>query len=127
MRRIIATTVAAFALAAVSANADTMMKETTTSSSTTYSGTVSALQPSDSTIILKTEKQEPSKYVFTEKTMFVDPAGTTVTKESITNQPVTVYTEKQGDQMVVTKVVTKKSMPAPMIEKKTTTTVEPVQ
>ena len=52
----------------------------------------------------------------------MDANGATVSREMMKNQPVTIYTEKQGDQMVVTKVVTQKTMPAPMVEKKTTTT-----
>ncbi len=118
MRRILFTTFCALAVAAASASAD--MSTTTT---TTYSGTVSSLTPSNSTIVLKTEKAaEPSQYVYTEKTAWVDASGNTVSREAVQNQPVTVYTEKQGDQMVVTKVVTQKTISAPKIEKKTTTT-----
>jgi hypothetical protein len=121
MRRILFTTLAALTVAAVSASAD-MTRETTTSS-TTYSGTVSSLSPTSKTIILKSESApEPSQYVLSEKTTFVDPAGNIVSREAVQNQPVTIYTEKQGDQMVVTKVVTQKTVSAPKVEKKTTTT-----
>ena len=123
MRRILFTTIAALAVATVSASADMTKETTTSSSSTTYTGTVS--MPSSSTIILKSESApEPSKYVLTEKTTFVDPAGATVSREAVQNQPVTIYTEKQGDQMVVTKVVTQKTVSAPKVERKTTTTTE---
>ena len=61
------------------------------------------------------------RYVFNERTVFVDPAGNMVKMETIQNQPVTVYYEKQGEQMVVTKVVTQKPIPS-VVEKKTTTT-----
>ena len=121
MRRIMIGTFAALALAAASASAD--MTATTSSSSTTYSGTVSSLSPSNSTIVVKTESApEPQKYVYTEKTTWVDSAGNTVSRDAIANQPVTIYTEKQGDQLVVTKVVTQKTVSAPKVEKKTTTT-----
>jgi len=124
MRRITLTTLGVLAVAAVSASAD-MTRETTT----TYSGTISDLAPSSSTIVLRTEKaQEPTKYVYTEKTAWVDTSGNSVSRETVKNQPVTIYTEKQGDQVVVTKVVTQKS--APVVEKKTTTTTtttEPVE
>jgi len=120
MRRIIFTTFCALAVAAASASAD-MSSSTTTS--TTYSGTISSMTPSSSTIVLKTEKaSEPTQYVYTEKTAWVDASGATVSREAVQNQPVTLYTEKQGDKMVVTKVVTQSSAPATKIEKKTTTT-----
>ena len=119
-RRIILTTFAALALA-ISANAGMTERETTTT--TTYRGTISELSPSSSTMIVKSETSpETMRYVFNEKTMFVDPAGNTVKVESIQHQPVTVFYEKEGDQMVVTKVVTQKSTPSQVIEKKSTTT-----
>jgi hypothetical protein len=119
MRRVMLTAFAALAVAAVSASAD-MTKETTT----TYSGTVSSVSPSSSTIVMKSESAPaPQQYTFTEKTTWVDSAGNTVSREAIQNQPVTIYTEKQGDQIVVTKVVSQKTMSAPAtVEKKTTTT-----
>ena len=48
------------------------------------------------------------RYTFnekTEKTMFVDTSGNTVSEGAIRNQPVTVYYQKNGDQMVVNKIV----------------------
>jgi hypothetical protein len=126
MQRIFSTTLAALAVAAVFASAD--MTTQTTTSSTTYTGTVSNLSPTSKTIILKSESApEPSQYVITEKTTFVDPSGVTVSREVVQNQPVTIYTEQQGDQTVVTKVVMQKSVSAPKIEKKTTTTTESVE
>jgi len=118
MRKIIFTTFAAVALAAVSANAEMAMKETTTT--TSYSGTVSSLSPQSSTMIIKSESSTPNTYRYTEKTSWVDSAGATVSREMVQNQPVTVFYEKQGDAMVVTKVQTQKTVP--MLEKKTTTT-----
>jgi hypothetical protein len=121
MRRVILTTLAALAIG-VSASAE-MTQETTTT--TTYTGTVSSVSPSSSTIILKsdTAPETPLKYVYTERTSWVDAAGNTVVRESVQNQPVTIYFEKQGDQMVVSRVVMQKPLTAaPMVEKKTTTT-----
>ena len=120
MRRVILTAFAALAVAAVSASAD-MTKETTT---TTYSGTVSSVSPTSSTIVMKTESAPaPQQYTYTEKTTWVDSAGNTVSRDAIQNQPVTIYTEKQGDQIVVTKVIAQKTVSAPAtVEKKTTTT-----
>ena len=62
------------------------------------------------------------KYVYNNKTVWLDPAGNTVTTETVRNQPVTIYYEKEGDQMVVTKVVTHKPLPSRIIEQKKTTT-----
>jgi len=120
MRRVIVSTLAALAIA-VSASAE-MTQETTTT--TTYSGTVSSVAPSSSTIILKSDaaSDAPTKYVYSERTSWVDAAGNTVTRESVQNQPVTIYYEKQGDQLVVSKVVMQKPLSAPRVEKKTTTT-----
>jgi hypothetical protein len=119
MRRVMLRTLAALAFA-VSASAE-MTQETTT---TTYTGTVSSVSPSSSTIIFKSDaaSETPRKYVYTERTSWVDAAGNTVVRESVQNQPVTIYYEKQGDQMVVSRVVTQKPLTAPMVEKKTTTT-----
>ena len=119
MRKVVLLTIAGLALA-ISASAEMTQSETTTT--TKYSGTISELSPSSSTIVLKSESApQPMKYVYNERTVFEDPAGHMVKVESIQNQPVTVFYEKQGEQMVVTKVVTQKSIPA-LVEKKTTTT-----
>jgi len=122
MRRMVLGTLLALPLAlAVSASAGMEQQTTTT---TTYSGTISDVSPSSSTIILKSEgsPQTMTKYVYNDRTVWVDPAGNTVTTETVRNQPVTVYYEKEGDQMVVTKVVTQKPLPSRIIEQKTTTT-----
>ncbi len=84
-------------------------KTTTTTQSTTYSGTVSEVDPSSSTIILRSETAAaPQKYVYTKETVFTDPAGHTVSYDAIKNTPVTVYYTRDGDRMVVSKVVTTK-------------------
>ena len=104
------------------ANADTIETTKQVSSTTTYSGTVSEIQPSSSTIVIKSESApEPMRYTFNEKTMFVDSAGNVVQQDTIRNQPVTVYYSKDGDNMMVSKVVVTKQAPT-MMEKKTTTT-----
>jgi hypothetical protein len=121
MRGVILSTLTALAIA-VSASAE--MTQETTTTTTTYTGTVSGVSPSSSTIILKSDAASdvPRKYVYSERTSWVDAAGNTVTRESVQNQPVTIYYEKQGDQLVVSKVVMQKILPAPRVEKKTTTT-----
>lgn len=97
--------------------ADVVEKETTTT--TTYSGTVSDLSPSTSTIVVKSESSSaPVTYKFSETTTWVDASGNVITSEQVRNSPVTVYYVKDGDSMIVTKVVASK----PSSTKETTTT-----
>ena len=110
------------------ATAETIETTKQVSSSTTYTGTVSEIAPSSSTIVIKSESSpQPMRYTFNEKTTFVDASGATVSQESIRNQPVTVYYTKDGDNMMVSKVVVTKSAPAAVMEKKSTTTTTEVR
>jgi hypothetical protein len=78
----------------------------TTSKTTTYSGVVSEVNPSSSTIILKSESSPtPVTYTYSKETAFVDSQGNVVTYETIRNSPVTVEYTTEGDQMVVRRVV----------------------
>jgi hypothetical protein len=86
------------------ASAETIERKTT-ETETTFKGTVSEFAPGSSTLIIKGEAGEPSRYSVTNRTTFVDSEGNTVTRESISNQPVTVYYSKAGDTMTVDKVV----------------------
>ena len=129
--RVLTSLAAVLSLAAIGAtmpsvaNAETIETMKQTSSSTTYTGTVSELTPSSSTIVIKSESApQPMRYTFNEKTTFVDASGATVSQESIRNQPVTVYYTKDGDNMMVSKVVVTKSAPSMMEKKSTTTTTE---
>ncbi len=99
--------------------ADTEVMEKTTT--TTFRGTVSEVNPTSSTIIVKQDSvSEPTTYAYTKQTTIVDPAGQIVTWDAIKNAPVTVYYTKEGDRMVATKVVTSK--PLAELRKETTTT-----
>lgn len=113
-----------FAILALSISASAEMARETTTTTTTYAGTVSDISPSSSTMVVKSEAapQTITKYVYNDKTIWVDPMGNTVKMETVQNQPVTVYYQKEGDQMVVTRVITQKTLPPPVVEKKTTTT-----
>jgi hypothetical protein len=98
---------------------EVMEKQTTTT--TTYSGTVSDISPSSSTIVVKSESSTaPVTYKYTKTTTWVDSSGNVITSEQARNSPVTVYYAKEGDSMVVTKVVASK----PSITKETTTTTK---
>jgi hypothetical protein len=88
------------------AAAEITEREVTKKTTTTYSGTVNELDPSSSTIILKSASSAaPVKYRYTEKTTFVDEAGNEVKFEAVRNQPVTVHYVKEGDAMVVSRVI----------------------
>ena len=85
--------------------AETVREETTTEKTTSYKGTVSEIVPGSSTIVFKSEAApSPQRYQFSEKTTFVDANGNVVSRETIQNQPVTIYTSP-SDPMMVSKVI----------------------
>lgn len=89
-------------VAAGTASAETV----TTSKTTTYSGVVSEVNPTSSTIILKSETSPtPVTYQYTKETSFVDSKGNVVTYETIRNSPVTVEYSTEGGQTVVRRVI----------------------
>src|SRR6185503_19737547 len=101
-------------------SAGEVIEKRTTETTTSYSGTVSDVDPSASRIIIKSETASPTTYTFTKKTTFVDDAGNTITSESVRNRPVTVYYTKEGDDMIVSRVVVTRPTGG-MIKKETTT------
>ena len=114
--------VSAFALAgfltAASVHADTV----TTEKTTTYSGTVTEVNPSSSTIILRSESASaPQTYTYNKETVFADETGRIVTYEAIKDSPVTVQYTRDGDRMIVTKVT---RQPTTVRKETTTRTIE---
>ena len=106
-----------------SATAEMSERTTTTEKTTTYSGTVSEIDPSSSTITLRTETAAaPTKYTFTKETVFADPQGHVVTYEAVRNSPVTVYYTRDGDRMIVSKVITTKPAGSVTEHRESTTT-----
>jgi hypothetical protein len=94
---------------------------TTTEKTTTYTGVVSEINPSTSTIVLKSETAPaPVVYHFTKETTFVDAQGNVVSYETIRNAPVTVEYMKEGDQTIVKRVVA--TRPGTVTHKEETTT-----
>jgi hypothetical protein len=92
---------------------------TTTEKTTTYSGTVSEVNPSASTIILRSESSSaPQTYTYNKETIFTDDTGKVVSYDAIKNSPVTIQYTRDGDRMIVTKVVKQPTT----VERKTTTT-----
>ena len=95
------------------------MVESTTTKTTTYSGTVSEINPSASTIILKSESSpSPVTYSYSKETTFVDSTGRPISADVIMNSPVTVEYSTEGGRTVVRRVV--QTGPARTVEKKTT-------
>jgi hypothetical protein len=122
----LATTFAGVLLAVGVAQAG-VVERTVTTESTTYQGTVTEVIPSSSTLVVKSTTAPPTRYVYTDKTTFVDAAGNVVTRESITDQPVTVYYSDAGGVSEVTKVVVQKPaavVPGAVVEETTRTVRE---
>ncbi len=102
---------------AVAAQADTVTEKTTT-----YEGVVSDVNPGSSTIVLRSETAAaPTTYTFNKETIFTDASGKVVSYEVIKNSPVTVQYTRDGDRMIVTKVVQR---PTTVRKETTTTTTE---
>lgn len=115
---------AAAALAADSALAQTVVQQTST---TTSLGTISEFSPE--TIVVRTENAtEPLRYRYTKTTTYVDEAGQPVSIETVkSGLPVTVHYTKVGNDLVASRVIVRKvaaapAVTAPVVEKRTTTT-----
>jgi hypothetical protein len=96
---------------------------------TTTEGTISAFDPQQ--IVVKTEGgAEPIRYHYTKTTTYVDENGQPVSIETVkSGLPVTVYYEKDGDDMIARKVIVRHVVapvgeppPGTVIEHKKTTT-----
>ena len=95
---------------------------TSTSSTTTSTGTITAYTPDSHYISFRTTTDAaPVRYYYTKDTTILDPTGRTVTWSAIRpDLPATVYYVREGDRMLVRKIVLTK--PATTIDKETTTT-----
>ncbi|MFN2376280.1 MAG: hypothetical protein ABR538_07065 [Candidatus Binatia bacterium] len=131
MNRIASSISFGLALGVLAAPAPSAAETVTTSKTTTYSGTVAEVNPSSSTIILKSESSPaPVTYTYSKETTFVDAQGNVVTYETIKNSPVTVEYTTEGGVTVVRKVI--QTAPAavvvppaaPAMREKTTTHTE---
>jgi len=98
-----------------------------TTTTTTSAGTISSYTPDAMTIRTETSAA-PVSYTFSKTTTYVDENGNPVSVDVVkSGVPVTVYYTQDGDRMVASKVVVRKTVstdaaaPA-VIEKKTTTT-----
>ena len=106
-------------LASASISFAEMRSSTTTTKTTTYSGVVSEVNPSSSTIVLKSETSPaPITYTYSKETTFVDSTGRPVSSDMIMNSPVTVEYSTDGARTIVRRVV--QTGPPRTIEEKTT-------
>lgn len=107
--------------------AQTVVRETTTVPTTATleaAGTVTEYGP-DRVIIRQREGVEPVPYAFARSVEYVDDAGAPVTREVITRDtPVTVRYVREGDRMLVNRVVVHRRVAAP-VTTATVTTAEP--
>jgi hypothetical protein len=105
---------------------DTSPDGTTSSQTTTTTssqGLVSSFTP-DSAITIKSDTSpQPVSYTFTKTTTYVDQNGNPVSVDTVkSGVPVTVYYDRNGDQMVANRVVVQTDPNAQVIEHKKTTT-----
>jgi len=102
-----------------------VVEQKTTTTST--AGTISEFDPN--TIVVRSESApEPVRYSYTKTTTYVDENGNPVSMETVkSGLPVTVYYDRDGDNMVARKVVVRRTTavdaaPGTVIEHKKTTT-----
>ena len=95
---------------------------TTTESTTTSTGTITAYAPQSDYITFRTTTDAaPVRYYYDKTTTILDPEGHVVTWSAVQpDVPATVYYVRQGDRMIVQKIVLAK--PTTIYEKKETTT-----
>jgi hypothetical protein len=117
------TTAVAQETTTITKSTDPVTGTTTTETTTTPSvGTIVAAPASDYISFRTTTAAEPVKYYYSKSTTLVDPTGRTVEWSAIRpDMPATVYYVKEGDRMLVRKVVLTKPV-STVIEKKETTT-----
>ena len=86
---------------------------------TTSTGAFAAA-PGNDYFTFRAGTAEPVRYYYTPETTIVDPAGHTVTWSQVRpDMPATVHYVKEGERMIVKKVVLSKPV---VVEKETTTT-----
>ena len=93
----------------------------TTTSATSENGTITTYTPGTDYITFRAGTTgAPVRYYYTKDTTILDPAGQTVTWSAVRpDLPATVYYVREGDRMIVRKIVLSKPT---VIQKETTTT-----
>ena len=113
MKKLLIPGVAAIALlCAMPLHAQTVVRETTTTAAAEpaeIAGTVTEFAP-DTVILQQKEIAAPVRYSFAKTVEYVDEAGNPVTREVVkTGVPVTVRYIKEGDRMLVNRVIVHKT------------------
>jgi hypothetical protein len=96
--------------------------KTTESSTVTSQGTIVNYAPSSDYITFRsTTETAPIRYYYDKTTTILDPEGRTVTWSAVRpDEPATVYYVRDGDRMIVRKIILSK--PGTVYERKETTT-----
>lgn len=95
--------------AQVPVETSTTTTTSTSSAGTVSSGTVTQFSP-NAIVVRTTTASDPVSYSYSKTTTYVDENGSPVSVETVrSGQPVTVYYDRNGNQMVATKVVVKKT------------------
>jgi hypothetical protein len=106
MKKTISTASLGFAVGLLAIASIAESTVTTKTETTTYSGTVSEVNPTASTIILRSDASPtPVTYKYTKETSFVDANGNVVSYETIRNSPVRVEYSTVGGETIVRRVV----------------------
>lgn len=95
---------------------------TTESSTVSTQGTITTYTPSSEYITFRGATNEaPVRYYYDKQTTILDPEGRSVTWSAVRpDTPATVYYVREGDRMIVRKIIMSK--PGTVYEKKETTT-----
>lgn len=85
-------------------------------------GTITEFTPASETLVLKTESDpSPVRYFVSKQTTIVDESGAPVTIEKVNaGVPVSVQYTRDGDRMIVSRMIVKRA--APVVEEHSTTT-----
>src|SRR5260221_9430374 len=127
MNKLLIPSVAALALLCSPAvHGQAVVRETTTTTTTApleAAGTVTEWTPT-TVIIRKNDVAEPVPFAFSQRVEYVDEAGNPVAREVITRGvPVTVRYPREGDRMLVDRVIVQRRVaPAAVTSTETTTT-----
>ena len=112
-------------LGALLATADIGMAQSSITTTTTSAGTIREFSP-DALTVTTDSSSTPVRYVYSKSTTYVDENGNPVETRMVrSGLPVTVYYDRNGDNLVATKVVVRKSVDAGSdgtMTKETTTT-----
>jgi hypothetical protein len=90
--------------------------QTVVAEATTGSGVITDYTPGGEAIIVREESStSPIRYALTERTVFVDEAGTPVVAEKVTSGlPITVHYVREGDRMLASRVIVRRTVSAPV-------------